>query len=542
MKHLLKKYSDENPEKFNHDFIMSRDKEDLLECIKDTFKTLEVLDEIEVLDVSINTDEASFGPIKAQHSYYKSTLPSRFDKIHYKVRITPNENIVNGPIELGKNERGTVIPTTESFIREGDIYINKLIDNVFYINEGIRYYLIYQIVDNATYGTEDAVSLKTLLMPVTLKQTILPFSPEFGKPTEDLKSFNLHLFDKKVSPIIYKMALESYNKLAVTPVGEDENTLTKWQSIRDESLIDKFNEFYGTDFKFSDDLNSLETEGRTIFRVTADKPKAGDIGCYISVSEEKLANDPLTRCVLGSLLDLRKEVKNSIKRKKILFTYDQFISPWFWIDLISGFFTSNTDYLKKFNKVRTILISLNRLVDETIRKILKYDDEDKKNVLTIVRYIMKNFDELMNADSQNLEEKRLRLQEYQLYPLRKYFSEQIYRIINSTTRSKMVLDKIFSSFSPMFVVKQTIQSDLLRYYNAPNEIDLFTALLKYTFRGPQSLAKTVTITQRDLHPSYAGRISLVASSAGDPGMSGTLSCFAKVYKGGYFKDQEKKAE
>ena len=92
----------------------------------------------------------------------------------------------------------------------------------------------------------------------------------------------------------------------------------------------------------------------------------------------------------------------------------------------------------------------------------------------------------------------------------------------------------------MFVVKQTITSDLLRYYNAPNEVDLFTSIMKYTFRGPQSLAKTVTINQRDLHPSYVGRISLVASSAGDPGMSGTLSCFTKVYPGGYFKEQKEK--
>ena len=118
MKSLLRKYSDENPERFNKDFIMSRGEQDLLSSIKDTFKTLEVLDEIEVLDVSINTDEASFGPIKAQHSYFKSTLASRFDKIHYKVRITPNEKVVNGPIILGQNERHIKEPTEESFIRE----------------------------------------------------------------------------------------------------------------------------------------------------------------------------------------------------------------------------------------------------------------------------------------------------------------------------------------------------------------------------------------------------------------------------------------
>lgn len=68
-------------------------------------------------------------------------------------------------------------------------------------------------------------------------------------------------------------------------------------------------------------------------------------------------------------------------------------------------------------------------------------------------------------------------------------------------------------------------------------MNLFSAFLKYTFRGPQSLSKTVSVEQRDLHPSYTGRLSLIAASASDPGLSGTISPFVEVHDY-YFKKQE----
>ena len=150
---------------------------------------------------------------------------------------------------------------------------------------------------------------------------------------------------------------------------------------------------------------------------------------------------------------------------------------------------------------------------------------------------MNNFNELLNADSQDLDSKRIRLYEYQFYPLRKLFSDSIYRVLNSPTRSKAVLERIFSNLNPMYIIKQTVTNELLRYYNSTNEMNLFSALLKVTFRGPQSLSKTVTMAQRDLHPSYAGRISLIASSASDPGLSSTLVPFVET-DNFYFKKQE----
>ena len=124
-------------------FFLSRQDQIILEYAKDIFKALEFVEEVKIEEVSLERDESCFGPIKSQHKYFKSILPSRLDRIHYRVRITPSENVDIETIELGRSNTKNKTVTPESFIKEGDIYINKLIDDCFYVNEGVRYFLIY---------------------------------------------------------------------------------------------------------------------------------------------------------------------------------------------------------------------------------------------------------------------------------------------------------------------------------------------------------------------------------------------------------------
>jgi hypothetical protein len=542
MKKYLKKYSDENPEKFNKDFILSRNDTDILDYVKDIFKALEILGEIEILDITLETDESSFGPIRNQHQYYKAILPSRLNKIHYKVKITPTEIITDKPIlqdnseEEGYHQDKKVVAEVvdNSFIIERDLFINKVIDNSFYINEGIRYFLIYQIVDNSTYGTRDSVSLKSLLMPITVnRRDYLTLNSHFDstKSYTDIPVYDVLLFSKRVSPILYAIGRYAYNSLISMEVKNEDKIIEERQNFRDEKLIDNLNKFFGVNFKFSDDENELVRKGRTVFKL---KDKSG-YGTFVSVDTEALENkDTNLLSVLGSLADIKAD-----KKKRIVFNYDDLISPWFWIDKLSIFFTKNSDPIKKFEKIKTMLISLDRLMDDATKKILNLPKEDKKTTLNIIRYMLRNFETLSTDDNQDLDNKRIRIYEYMLYPLRKYFSDHIYRVLNSTTRSANILQRIFSNLNPMYIIKQTVVNELLRYYNSTNEMNLYACLLKYTFRGPQSINKTVSVYQRDLHPSYAGRLSLVASSASDPGISGTLVPFIE-FDNYYFGNQTEK--
>jgi len=540
---LLSKFSEENKEKFNKEFILSRNDEEVLEYVRDIFKSLEILTEIEILEVSLQTDESTFGPIKSHHQYFKSIMPSRLNKIHYKLKITPSENVPMQQILTDEfeesldpdDENTTKIEKSSNFtIIEKDLFINKLIDKSFYINEGIRYFLIYQIVDNSTYGTKNSVSLKSLLMPITVMRRDslrLPSLFDTTKTFDGLPAYDVLLFAKRINPVLYVMGKYAYNSLvAAFPDSRAENIIIDRQNFKDDTLFEKFNSFFGVDIKFADDESTLIEEGRTVFKL---KDKAGN-GTCISVDTKQLENkDQNLISILGSLADIRTENK----KKRFVFSYDNFMTPDFWIDKLSKFFTGNSDPIKKFDKIKTMLISLDRLMDDATRKILNIAEDDKKNTLSVIHYMIRNFESLAKEDNQDLDNKRIRLYEYQLYPLRKYFSDHIYRILNSPTRSLNVLERMFSNLSPMYIIKQTVVNELLRYYNSTNELNLFGCLLKYTFRGPQSINKTVSIYQRDLHESYTGRLSLVASSASDPGISGTLVPFLELYDG-YFKKQD----
>jgi len=543
MHSFLKKYSEENPEKFNREFIMSRSDDDILEYIKDIFKALEILNEIEIISITLDSDESTFSPIINNGNYYKPILPSRLNKIHYKIKVTPSKESIIKPILVDEFENideskfnTEELSDDDSFIIEKDLFINKLIDNSFYINEGIRYFLIYQIVDNSTYGTKDAVSLKSLLMPITIMRRktgyVLNNFFDSTETFEDLPVYDVLLFAKRINPVLYVMGKYSYNSLVnAYPDHKDEDIITKRQDFVDTTLTDKLNSFFGVDVKFADDPNDLLEDGRTVLELRDQKKKPTT---YVSVDSEKLKNrENNLMTFLGSLADMRDKTK----KNRLSFLAADMDSPYFWIDKLSKFFTNNNDPIKKFNKIKTMLISLDRLMDDATRKILNLAPDDKKDTLHVIKYILRDFDRLTNEDNQDLKNKRIRLYEYQLYPLRKYFSDQIYRVLNSPTRSKVILNRIFSNLKPMYIIKKTVVNELLRYYNATNEMNLYSCLLKYTFRGPQSINRIVSVNQRDIHESYVGKISLVASSASDPGISGTLVPFVEVYDN-FFEKQE----
>ena len=81
----------------------------------------------------------------------------------------------------------------------------------------------------------------------------------------------------------------------------------------------------------------------------------------------------------------------------------------------------------------------------------------------------------------------------------------------------------------------------MRYSNAVNDMDLFTAACKYSNRGPSSLGegskKTVSSIYRSIHISHIGRLSLSSCSASDPGMSGVISPFIRT-DGLYFNTED----
>ena len=85
-----------------------------------------------------------------------------------------------------------------------------------------------------------------------------------------------------------------------------------------------------------------------------------------------------------------------------------------------------------------------------------------------------------------------------------------------------------------------MNNELIRYSDAVNDTSLFNTSLCVTFKGKGSITGgvgSVSDKYRESHPTYIGNLSLVASSAGDPGMSTTISPFCRI-ENGRFKDFE----
>jgi hypothetical protein len=153
---------------------------------------------------------------------------------------------------------------------------------------------------------------------------------------------------------------------------------------------------------------------------------------------------------------------------------------------------------------------------------------------------MKSYYALINKDNMDLVNKRLRLQEYIVNPLLRKFSDGTYRLLNDKLNSGSLSSlKSLFNISPLIIIKELIVNELLRYNGAANAIDIFNSILKVSCKGPQSIASKgeVPLRYRGLHPSYIGYVSLLAASAGDPGVTFTLTPFTKL-EGFYFNDSK----
>lgn len=511
-KKLLKKFSDANPERFNKEFILSRSDDSVLPEITDIFKSLEVIDGLNVESVTMNTKEETFGPIMESDGCYKSPMDSRLTKIHYVVSYND--------LKIEK-----------------DMFLPKMLNHCFYINEGVRFYPIWQVVDNFSYPTNNGVSAKSILMPVTIiGLDSFSYTPEFGKCAVDkIPNYIVLNFSKRVSPLYYVMmknALQILEENNLNPYTDME----KFKTFKTDKMFEIFNTFYKVDIKFDDDPLNLVEEGRTVFTLKEKKNK----GLSFSIKDDQIETTE-GKIVLGALLStLDKE-----RKSRIVFTCDEFKTPWFWLDAIlnAAEFSRSADIYKRYEKIKAVNVSMDRIIDAKTRSVLPIPSDARKDVLSIIYYVMYNFKELYNADPHDLHKKRIRLYEYIFYPLRVYFASHINRIMNlQTAIDNVAVEKIFSSLTPMFLIKSLVTSKLLRTYNSVNDYNLFAAYLKGTFKGPQALGKGVSFGQRNIHQSYAGRIDLVAASPGDPGVTFTLSPFVKIYDGYFDRDEADKAK
>lgn len=459
-------FQDTNPEKFNEDLIyMRRTEQSQTEhFFEKMFKSLKIPG-ITYLGMQYIRDE--YEQAKYLNRYARSLEESRLDLIVAKFKLE------------AEGETKEI-----EFLQ----FFPKLIDDFFFQITGNRYYALYQISDKSFYSTSKALSLKTLLMPLSIKFQNASFESVSGL---------------EYSGVEYK--LDPFN---TSKVSEVKNMFLYYFVEFGKDAIDYL---MGTDeegyplafLEESDDYE--EYSGYDAFQIKK--------GTYLYFSEDEITSNQNFANLVCTLVKALKGSRKSLD--------DLFSDPNYFKKKILNTTATNV------NKADKALLSLKRILDEVTKEKLKgfIDEEYTESTFAIAKYMALNFEELKELDTVDLENRRLRLFEYTIYPLLTKFSDATYRIFNSRNVNIKRLNNVFSAVKPNFIIKNLVNNELLRYYNATSTLELFSVALRYSAKGPQALGSSgagVTIKYRAVHPSYVGVIGLSMASASDPGMTGTL--------------------
>ena len=215
-------------------------------------------------------------------------------------------------------------------------------------------------------------------------------------------------------------------------------------------------------------------------------------------------------------------------------TFENLYDNDFWIESIGALGTTNK--LNQYEKGLNTLTFFDRIIDDTTKRTLKVHECHKKDIYTILRWLMSNFNELRKKDNLSLDNKRLRCNEYIASLLTKAFSERVNRIISLGNKTTIKNVKEIFRFQGDILLQQLHRSGLLRYDDRVNDQD-FWGKLKVTSKGPNSLGGTnennIAAKYRGVHTSFIGRLDLNVCGTSDPGTSALLTPFCETH-GLYF--------
>ena len=155
---------------------------------------------------------------------------------------------------------------------------------------------------------------------------------------------------------------------------------------------------------------------------------------------------------------------------------------------------------------------------ETTKKILLIDDVHKRDIYSLVRWMMMNFNDLRLKDNMNLYNKRLRCNEYISSLLTLEFSKRLNRVIAMGSKATIDNYKEIFKFPGEILIQQMHASGILRFDDNINDMTFFSKF-KITMKGPHSIgnhdSNRISLKQRSIHPSFLGNIDILVCGNSD---------------------------
>lgn len=423
MKEYLHLYN-ASEEGLNKELMTRQNDKPLVEYLVNICKSLEIINNIEFLGYSYEEDES-----KIDISSYIIAKKRKQDKEDYNYKLLQDTRYG----ELTLRFRLTCKDGYDSNFTKS-ILVPKADKDGYFTIRGKKYFLLYQLVDRSTYTTQTELTLKSL-MPVTLSRHTMEF--------EDING------ERFAAPIyvvkLFKKDIDIFNiyfaKMGVT------------QTLRYFSA--------NTIINLREDIDDIDNDEFLYFKINS--------SLYIEVVKAMFMKYSYVRSLVFMVIaTCNNRVKlSNIDNKNV------------WVEKLGSLAT--TSQYKTFEKGQTLLMFFERMVDITTIDILQLHDENKRNVFSIVRWMVQNYGELRKKSNLDLENKRLRLNEYIASILNVEFSKRINRIIKDNKTSLAEIKNLFK-FPGDLLVQNLHASGLLRYDDAVNDSDFFTKL-KYTIKN-----------------------------------------------------------
>jgi hypothetical protein len=197
---------------------------------------------------------------------------------------------------------------------------------------------------------------------------------------------------------------------------------------------------------------------------------------------------------------------------------------------------------KNVEKGICMIDSVGRNYDINMQNELRLPDEDKADLLSIIRWQMYEFDALYAKDNYDMTYKKLKLSSY----IAGFYAEKLSRAlftacksINSLTADKLIKNLNIQHDYLLECLKGKDSNNLTCYKNNVNDDDIFS-VLKYTFKGASGIGENknnaIPVKYRLANASHIGKVDCDTSPAGDPGMTGLIGPYADIHQGNYLGD------
>ena len=490
---LIRKFNDENRSSFNEKLFERSDDEIIqmlekviLSCQRSKYFTLKVQNFTVVEDYP-----TIMKMLREQESIKSDSKDKDFNRYDYialkdsdiKLLVVDYYIAVKYPKKENQGEKTLRVL----------IMVPRFVDKYYFKIFGNYYCPKYQIVDGSTYNNANnnakcqSVTFKSLFMATRIYRYVVDFKFENTLTPVRGIYYNSSIFNKMVPVMKYILAkyslLDTMNALGVT-------------------------EFYVTDKNpNNDDWYTLK------------KHKI-----YLSMPKYIFDNDPVAQSLMYT-------VYLSITNKD--YTADMLWKQIYWLKSLGE------SYNSKFpEKGMSVLESLESIYDIPTKESLRLPEEHKKNIYSVLIWIIREFSELRQKNNFDIGVKRLRLAEYiaALYAVKIAKGMFTFSDEGEKIQISQIEKRIFTF--PDYLLKAISRDRIMVSKSNVNDLDAFSAL-KWTFKGISGLGDTkdsaIPSGYKQVHPTHLGRIDVDSSSPNDPGMSGMLCPMAKIYDN-YFSD------